>query len=96
MKKLFLSSIAALLLASTAAYATDEELPPVATPPVQAAPPPVPALGWVYGPYTMCGDPPRCSMGVVNVPADGLNVRVTPQRTPGNVVGERRATYPSR
>jgi hypothetical protein len=33
---------------------------------------------WVYGPYTMCGDPPRCSMGVVNVQADGLNVRIAP------------------
>jgi hypothetical protein len=41
-------------------------------------PPGPPPLGWVYGPYTMCGDPPRCSMGVVNVQADGLNVRVAP------------------
>jgi len=38
-------------------------------PPLPPGPPP---LGWVYGPYTMCGDPPRCSMGVVNVPADGV------------------------
>src|SRR5262249_25236776 len=37
-----------------------------------------PSIGWVYGPYTMCGDPPRCSTGVVNVPADGLNVRMVP------------------
>jgi len=44
-------------------------------PPLTPGPPP---LGWVYGPYTMCGDPPRCSIGVVNVQADGLNVRVTP------------------
>ena len=44
-------------------------------PPLPPGPPP---LGWVYGPYTMCGDPPRCSTGVVNVPADGLNVRVVP------------------
>jgi hypothetical protein len=35
-------------------------------------------IGWVYAPYTQCGDPPRCSMGVVSVAADGLNVRVTP------------------
>src|SRR5262249_20533540 len=39
-------------------------------PPLPPGPPP---LGWVYGPYTICGDPPRCSTGVVNVPADGLN-----------------------
>jgi hypothetical protein len=45
-------------------------------------PPGPPPLGWVYGPYTMCGDPPRCSMGVVNVQADGLNVRVTPNGPP--------------
>src|SRR5262245_4411835 len=35
-------------------------------PPYQGPPP----IGWVYGPYTICGDPPRCSTGVVNVPAD--------------------------
>jgi hypothetical protein len=65
MKKLFLTGIA-VLLAISAAYAADEELPPVAAPPVQAAPiPTVPPLGWVYGPYTMCADPPRCSTGVV-------------------------------
>jgi len=82
MKKLFLTGIA-VLLAISAAYAADEELPPVAAPPVQAAPiPPAPPLGWVYGPYTMCGDPPRCSTGVVNVPADGLNVRVAPDGPP--------------
>jgi hypothetical protein len=48
-------------------------------PPLPPGPPP---LGWVYGPYTMCGDPPRCSMGVVNVQADGLNVRVVPNGPP--------------
>ena len=48
-------------------------------PPLPPGPPP---LGWVYGPYTMCGDPPRCSTGVVNVPADGLNVRVVPNGPP--------------
>ena len=48
---------------------------------VTVAPAPLP-LGWVYGPYTMCGDPPRCSMGVVNVQADGLNVRVVPNGPP--------------
>src|SRR5215467_11840086 len=82
MKKLLVTGIA-VLLAISAAYAADEEPPPVAAPPVQAAPiPPVPPLGWVYGPYTMCGDPPRCSTGVVNVPADGLNVRVAPDGPP--------------
>jgi hypothetical protein len=48
------------------------------TPPYSGPPP----IGWVYGPYTMCGDPPRCSMGVVNVQADGLNVRVAPNGPP--------------
>ena len=43
-------------------------------PPYQGPPP----IGWVYAPYTMCGNPPQCSIGVVNVQADGLNVRVTP------------------
>ena len=82
MKKLLITGIA-VLLAISAAYAADEELPPVAAPPVQATPiPPAPPLGWVYGPYTMCGDPPRCSMGVVNVPADGLNVRTAPNGYP--------------
>jgi len=82
MKKLLITGIA-VLLAISAAYAADEELPPVAAPPVQATPiPPAPPLGWVYGPYTMCGDPPRCSMGVVNVPADGLNVRIAPNGPP--------------
>jgi hypothetical protein len=41
-----------------------------------------PPIGWVYGPYTQCADPPRCSMGVVNVQADGLNVRVAPNGPP--------------
>jgi len=41
-----------------------------------------PPIGWVYGPYTMCGDPPRCSMGVVSVQADGLNVRTVPNGYP--------------
>src|SRR6516225_6184266 len=82
MKKLLITGIA-VLLAISAAYAAEEELPPVAAPPVQAAPiPPVPPLGWVYQPYTVCGDPPRCSMGVVSVQADGLNVRVAPNGPP--------------
>jgi hypothetical protein len=47
----------------------------------QTAPPP-PPLGWVYGPYTQCADPSRCSTGVVNVPADGLHVRAIPNGPP--------------
>ena len=41
-----------------------------------------PPIGWVYGPYTPCANPPQCSMGVVNVQADGLNVRVAPNGPP--------------
>jgi hypothetical protein len=48
------------------------------TPPYQGPPP----IGWVYGPYTQCTNPPQCSMGVVNVQADGLNVRVVPNGQP--------------
>jgi hypothetical protein len=58
-------------------YPTPEEFPGArvtVTPPYQGPPP----IGWVYAPYTVCGNPPQCSMGIVNVPADGLNVRVTP------------------
>jgi hypothetical protein len=47
-------------------------------PPYQGPPP----IGWVYGPYTQCANPPQCSMGVVNVPADGLNVRTVPNGPP--------------
>jgi hypothetical protein len=61
---------------------TDWGPPPKAqvtvAPPYQGPPP----IGWVYAPYTQCGDPPRCSMGVVSVAADGLNVRVTPNGPP--------------
>jgi hypothetical protein len=48
------------------------------TPPYQGPQP----IGWVYGPYTQCANPPQCSMGVVSVGADGLNVRVTPNGPP--------------
>jgi hypothetical protein len=72
---------------NSAQYAEDEQPPAKDEPPparVTVAPPyqGPPPIGWVYGPYTMCGDPPRCSMGVVNVPADGLNVRVAPNGPP--------------
>jgi hypothetical protein len=73
---LLLSGIAALLLASTAAYAADEELPPEAppVPSIRVTPPPVPPLGWVYNYYAPCADP-LCRTVVVNVDAAGLNVR---------------------
>jgi hypothetical protein len=48
------------------------------TPPYQGPRP----IGCVWGPYTQCANPPQCSMGVVNVPADGLNVRVVPNGPP--------------
>ena len=54
------------------------EVPP---PPIVEAPPP---LGWLYGPYTVCTDPPRCTSVVVSVGVDGLNVRAAPD---GPVVG---------
>jgi hypothetical protein len=47
-------------------------------PPYQGPPP----IGWVYAPYTICGNPPQCSMGMVNVDASGLNVRVVPNGQP--------------
>jgi hypothetical protein len=60
--------------------------------PTQAEPPPAyapnsppsapPPIGWIYGPYTSCADPPRCSTGFVSVQADGLNVRSTPDGIP--------------
>ena len=85
MKKLLLAGVGALsVLSALAAHAQpiDEvDQPParvIVAPPYSGPPP----IGWVYGPYTMCGDPPRCSMGVVNVPADGLNVRIVPNGPP--------------
>jgi|SRR6516165_9462770 len=47
-------------------------------PPYQGPPP----IGWVYGPYTQCANPPQCSMGVVTVDASGLNVRIVPNGPP--------------
>jgi hypothetical protein len=47
-------------------------------PPYQGPPP----IGWVYVPYTQCANPPQCSMGIVNVQADGLNVRTVPNGYP--------------
>jgi hypothetical protein len=59
---------------------------PVDTPPVEYAPssPSPPPLGWIYGPYTVCADPPRCAAVVINVGADGLNFRTVPN---GPVLG---------
>ena len=52
-------------------------------PPYQGPPP----IGWVYAPYTRCAVPvpvsPGCIMGViVNVSAEGLNVRTVPNGPP--------------
>jgi hypothetical protein len=83
--KKFLISAAVLTCMGSAAYAADEEPPPVAPEPERMALPPIdpPPIGWVYGPYTECGDdPPQCSMVVVSAAADGLNVRVGPNGPP--------------
>jgi hypothetical protein len=83
-KKLLLASV--LAIASFPGYAADQPTDEVDQPParVTVAPPyqGPPPIGWVYGPYTQCADPPRCSMGMVNVDASGLNVRVTPNGPP--------------
>jgi|SRR6516165_4095954 hypothetical protein len=81
MKKLLLASV--LTIASFPGYAAEEDIPPaeapVPPPSVVVRPPPGPSpIGWVYGPYTQCANPPQCSMGVVSVGADGLNVRTVP------------------
>jgi hypothetical protein len=59
--------------------------PPVLDPyaparaPIPYAPPPAPPpLGWLFGRYTVCLDPPGCKSVVVSVGVDGLNVRVAP------------------
>jgi hypothetical protein len=51
---------------------------PMLAPVEQALPPAPPPLGWIYGSYTLCADPPRCSAIAVSVEADGLNVRTAP------------------
>jgi hypothetical protein len=68
MKKLLLAGVAALSIASASI--------------AHAQPPTPPPLGWVYGRYTRCGNPPQCSIGVVHVGADGLNVRAAPNGPP--------------
>lgn len=67
------------------ACAATRELERRSAPRVTVTPPPYngpPPIGWVYGPYTRCGNPPICSMGMVSVGADGLNVRATPNGPP--------------
>ena len=55
-----------------------EQSPPAVAPPVEAAGPP--PDGWVFAPYTTCIKPnAQC---VVYVPADGLNIRQTPNGQP--------------
>ena len=53
------------------------EAPPPSPPPVVEAPPALPPMGWIYGPFTSCGDP-QCGVLIITVGADGLNVRTTP------------------
>jgi hypothetical protein len=84
MKKLLLASV--LAIASFPGYAAEQPIDEAEQPPAQVtvAPPyqGPPPIGWVYAPYTQCGNPPQCSIGMVNVPADGLNVRVVPNGLP--------------
>jgi hypothetical protein len=82
MKKLLLAST--LAIASIPGFAADQpvdepdaspEARVTVSPPPYAGPPPI---GWVYGPYTVCGE-----LGCqVNVQADGLNVRTVPNGYP--------------
>jgi hypothetical protein len=53
----------------------------MAAPIAQAQPPGPPPLGWVFVPYTSCGDP-SCGVIYVSVAADGLNVRTVPNGPP--------------
>jgi hypothetical protein len=100
MKKLLLASV--LAIASFPGYAADQpadepdaspEARVTVRPPPYAGPPPI---GWVFAPYTMCGDPPRCSMGVVNVDASGLNVRTVPNGPPVMALVNGTFLYPLR
>ena len=95
MKKL---ALAAMLLASTAAYAADEELPPVAAPPparVTVAPQIYgpPPIGWVYGPHTQCADPTALLHGHGERTGRWAQRSRRPQWTPGDVTGEWHAPY---
>ena len=75
---------------------TDWRPPPQArvtvTPQLYGPPP----IGWVYQPYTICGNPPQCSMGVVSVGADGLNVRTVPNGPPVMALVNGTPLYPVR
>jgi hypothetical protein len=66
-----------------AKYERDRTPHVTVAPPYQGPPP----IGWVYAPYTRCAVPvpvsPGCVMGViVDVPAEGLNVRTVPNGPP--------------
>jgi hypothetical protein len=56
------------------AYTPSVPLPEPIPGPAPALPPP-PPMGWVYGPYLICGRDAPC---VVSVDAAGLNVRIVP------------------
>src|SRR5215467_11017752 len=84
MKKILLASV--LTIVSFPGFAADQSVDEEPAPPARVTVQPQyqgpPPIGWVYAPYTQCGDPPRCSMGVVSVAADGLNVRTVPNGPP--------------
>jgi|SRR5215471_10439617 len=91
-----------LAIASSPGFAADQppdeaepEAPPArvtVAPPYQGPPP----IGWVYGPYTQCANPPQCSMGMVSVDAAGLNVRVVPNGPPIMALVNGTPLYPVR
>jgi hypothetical protein len=97
MKKMLLASVLAIasIPGLAADQPTDEEPPPArvtVTPPYYGPPP----IGWVFGPYTQCANPPQCSMGVVTVDASGLNVRVAPNGPPVMALVNGTPVYPMR
>jgi hypothetical protein len=61
---------------------------------ITVTPPGPPPLGWIYGPYTQCANPPGCSMGMVTVQADGLNVRMAPNGPPAMALVNGTVFYP--
>jgi hypothetical protein len=78
------AAIAALLMPASALaqpFMDDPPTPPYEAGPPPSSPPPVPPLGWVFYRYAPCADQ-NCSTLIVNVGADGLNVRVSPNGYP--------------